>query len=318
MNEENRITDHPPAHQFEHAEPTVLHHHQEEDLTLLARGLKSAMEKGPAFWGIGLALLFSVVGGAAYLGSRSGGPTASSQAWTDLTQAKDAPDLVRIAESHQGTPAERWGLLQAGLRYYNQGFADLPNNRDAALPVLKKALDLFTQLARDTPKDDVVARLAALGMGRTLEARNDLPGAIEQYKKVGATWPNTVEADQALELLTRLDRPDAVDFYKQLYAYTKQGPLGLPSEPSNGGFGSLPGLPGIGGSFPAMPANHPPLDGPMIPATGLTAPLTGGLPEAGVNTSDVSKGAPATKDELPNPLEELAPKTEAPKDLPKL
>ena len=35
MNDENRVGDHAPAHQFEHAEPTVIHH-PEEDLTVLA------------------------------------------------------------------------------------------------------------------------------------------------------------------------------------------------------------------------------------------------------------------------------------------
>ncbi len=317
MNDENRVAEHAPAHQFEHAEPTVIHH-PEEDLTVLARWIKGAVEKGPGFWGVGLLLLIVIIGGASYLGMAASAPSATSQAWTEMTQAKDAPDLVRIAESHQGTPAERWGLLQAATRYYYQGFGDLPNNKEGALAVLKKALDLFSQLAKDSPQEDPIARSAALGVARTLEARNDLAGAIEQYKKISSTWPKSAEADLAEAQAKRLERPDATSFYKELYAYTKPGVPGLPPEPS--GFGGFPGLPGTGVNFPVMPADHPSLDGPTIPAKGLTTPASG-IPKASELPNPLEELKPkaeaAPKDELPSPFEELTPKTETPKAAPK-
>ena len=57
------------------------------------------------------------------------------------------------------------------------------------------------------------------GAARALEARNELPEAIEQYRLVATKFPNTPEAKQALELAKALEEPVNVTFYKELYAY---------------------------------------------------------------------------------------------------
>jgi hypothetical protein len=68
-----------------------------------------------------------------------------------------------------------------------------------------------------------------LGKARTLEARNELARAIEQYQLVTKNWPDTPEAAEAQELLQALQKPEAAAFYKELYAYSPTK-VTLPSE----------------------------------------------------------------------------------------
>ncbi len=103
------------------------------------------------------------------------GRAASDEAWTKLETAKTPGDRVEIAKRvPQDRRPSAGRCLQAATEYYNQGFNDLPAHRDAALPNLKKALDLFQKVADESEPNSPQARAAALGVARTLEARNDL------------------------------------------------------------------------------------------------------------------------------------------------
>ena len=95
----------------------------------------------------------------------SGRQSRNSEAWTKLEAAKKAEQRVEVAKEYPKSPVSTWALLQAATEYHNLALADLPNNRDVALPLFKKALDLFDQVAREAPKDSFQARAAALGQG---------------------------------------------------------------------------------------------------------------------------------------------------------
>jgi hypothetical protein len=231
---------HPRArHQLDHVVPTVMHH-PEEEMPVLARWVKHAMENPTRFWGtIGTAVLALL--GISILGSMmSGRRAASDQAWTKLETVKTAAERVEIAKDFPDSPAGRWALLQAATEYYNQGFADLPANRDVALPTLKKSLDLFSKVAASAPADSAQARAATLGAARTLEARNELDKAIKQYEEIASkkAWAGTEEARTAERLATLLKRPEAAAFYNELYTY-KRVETTLPP----GGIGNLNLLP---------------------------------------------------------------------------
>ncbi len=150
----------------------------------------------------------------------TGGNTRSSEAWSKLEAAKKVEERVEVAKEYPKTTAATWALLQAASEYYVDGFNDLPRNPEVALGNFKKAHDLFDQVYRDAPKDSFQARVALLGLARSLEARNDLPKAIEKYELVASNWPGTPEAEQAKQLAEALRVPAAADFYKQLYAYS--------------------------------------------------------------------------------------------------
>ena len=251
----------PAKHQHDPDMPTVIHQ-PEDDLPLLARWLERAMANRARFWGLLTAAVLGVIGLSVLGTGLSMGRATSDEAWTRLEAAKTPGERVEIAKEYPKTQAERWALLQAATEYYNQGFNDLPANREAALPTLKKALDLFEKVAAESPVDAPQARVAALGVARTLEARNDLDRALRQYEKVARTkqWADTDEARTADSLARALKSPEAVSFYKELYAF-KPVEATLPA----GGVGSLP--------F-SLPPDHPPVGG--TPTN--TDPLPGPTP----------------------------------------
>lgn len=274
----------PIRHQLDHAVPTVIHN-PDEDLPILARWVRHAMENQTRFWSwiVGIVVVSVLV--AVLSNSWSLGHGNSDQAWTALETADSPAKQVEIAEEFPNAPASRWALLQAAAEYYNRGFADLPNNRDAAGPSLSKAIELYERVEKESPSDSPQARTAAFGIARALEARNRLDKAIEQYKRVARTWPDTEEGKQAKQLAELLAKPESVAFYKELYDFK-------PAEIT---------LPPFGGK--SLPADHPPLDGlPLM--NFLPPPPTdaekGGVAPAGEFPADPfapssSKDAPSSK-----------------------
>ncbi len=208
----------PVRHQFDHEVPTVIHD-PEEKMTALARFTRHvAQSPGKySFWILAVVLFAGLV---IFLNSTSMLRSGSTKEWSKLLLAKTPEDRVAIAKENPKSPAAVWALLQAASDYYNEGVRDLPDNRDVAEQRLKKARELYEQVANSADKDSFEARIAVLGKARTLEARNDLAKAIEQYDLVATTWPGTREAEQATQLAAALRKPEAAAFYKDLYSYT--------------------------------------------------------------------------------------------------
>ncbi len=276
----------PPKHQFEHAAPTVIHH-PEEDLPVLAKWLKHGLDQGPRFWTAligGIAVILAIV---VLMNMWDSGKSGESEAWLRLETAKTPGERVDVAKEFATSKASLWGVYQAAGDYYSQGFMDLPRNKDAALPLLRKALDLFEEVAEDPKAPAELARAASFGKARTLEARNELDKAIAAYDKVATTWPNSDEATQAKQLAATLKKPETVAFYKELYSLK-------PTKTE---------LPAPGSDLLGLPAGHPDLDGPISPAPALpgminlkpgatTSPTTVDLPP-------VIPDAPATDAKKP-------------------
>jgi len=241
-------------HAVEHA-PTVIHDPHEDD-TLLARWLFRAMEKGPWFWLMVAGAAALAVAVLLLVNSLSGEDPAKSAAWDELLKAKDADAQEKVAEAFPKSPAAPWARLQAAGARFNEGVEKLATDRTAAAPLILKAHDQYKEVYDAAPKDSPQARLAALGMARSLEAHNDLKDAVAQYRKVAADWPGTDEAALAARQAEALGKPENVDFYKQLYSYKPPertippggkgifDALGMP--PGHPPVGPIPGLPGGG------------------------------------------------------------------------
>jgi hypothetical protein len=288
--------------------PGTVIHHYEDDETLLARWLRKGMDQGPTFW----LVLGGVVAAAIIVGlllnNVSTGESTTDAAWTELILARGADDLQKIAEAQPDSRVSAWALLRAAEVRYREGFGDLPNNREAALPLLKQAYDLFEKAEQAASKDTPVKRLSALGMARTLESRNELEPAIKQYEAVASTYSGTDEGKEAETRAKLLRDPANVQFYKDFYAF-KPRDVTLP--PGGRGLFNMPGgtsIPGFpsSGSFPGI--NLPPVFGPDSPPSG--APATGG----GELPKNVFENPPPP---LPTPesaTKDPAGKAEAPKD----
>lgn len=277
----------PGRHQFQHPTPTVIHD-PEQDMTLAARWAHRAMKEPAKLWGWLLGGAAVILAAVIVYNLALGRDDVSSSAWTSLDEAKSADDKLAVAKANPNSPAAPWARLDAAMQLYQSGVADLPSNSDAALQTLKKSADLFEEIARTEPKDSAVAVVAAFGLGRCLEARNELPKAVDQYKLVATTWPDSAEAAEAKKLAELLQKPEAVEFYKDLYAFT-------PTKVS---------LPPLGTETLDFPDVVPaPTDSPAPASSLIPPPPPTAQPEA----------PKADEAEAPKPAEESKPGAEAPK-----
>ncbi len=258
-----------PIHELEPPPQTSTKHESVEDMTILARWLYRGLEQGPLFWVFLGGAAVVLTGISVVVSSLMASKSVTGQAWIDLVPAKTAEEQLKIADAHPKTPVADWVKLQAAYEEYRSGLDDLtsPGKRESAGPRLKRALDLFQQVAKDAPKDSPQARGAALAAARVLEARNELPEAIKQYRQVAETWKDSPEARQALGLAKSLEDPENIQFYKELYASktsTSVGPLD---------------------EVPAIP---PPL--PVAPGSKPVDPLVPNLTEPAKSASPVTTG----------------------------
>ncbi len=243
---------HTPVKQFEHSEPTVIHHY-EDDQTVLERWVWIALDKGRAFW-LKIAGGVIVVALAAVLLARlrAGDPTVA-ESWKELMLATSPDEQRKVVDEFPDTKAALWTKLRMAEEQVNRAFIQMPASRDEALPLLKRASDLFVEVQEDARDDSTLLMLATFGHARALEARNDLKRARDEYAKVAETWPGTEQAKKSAELVKLLDDPDTIAFYKQLYEFK---PTEMTLDPAGRGTFNLP-------------TGHPPLDGPTIPVPGL-------------------------------------------------
>jgi len=319
-------------HQFEHQVPTHIHD-PEENMMVLARWTHRAMQNPTRFWGAILGIVVGAVALVLLATTLWTGRSRNAEVWSQLETVKSPADRVKIAEDFPDSPASIWARLEAASDYYHQGVDDLPNNKDVALPTLKKALDNFDEVARSAPKDLPQARVAAMGKARTLEARGELTKAVEQYELVEKTWPGTTEGDHAKRLAVELKRADAATFYKELYAYTptkvRLPPMGsqdfnMPLFPAPRSIPTPFAEASPGGLIPSIPLLPPPPPSPAAKTESTSAkgkeasPAGAGAPvlpatpfdSGGPAAKPQPAAAPAVKTETPKPA---APKTETPK-----
>lgn len=306
MKEEHRPV---PVHELDHAVPPVLHHPEADDRTILARWLQRGIEKGPAFWVLMGGAVVVVVALAALVSGLAASRTADPQAWADLMAAKTAEESLKVADAHPDSPLAEAARLQAANQEYAQGFDALSNpaQRDLAGARLKKALDLYRQVAQGTAEGSPNAPIAAFGVARTLEARNELPEAIKQYREVAKKYPGTPEATRSEALAKALEDPQNVEFYRELYAYKPPAtatPPGLSVPPPK-----IPGMDSLLGTPPGLDPSRP-----IIPGLKETGPLdidpppVSTTPAPGVTPPPAPSPAPAT----PGPETKAEPKAELP------
>jgi hypothetical protein len=293
----------PARHQFDHVVPTVIHD-PEEKMTALGR-LTHRFLRDPqkaATWGtlIVAGLLLGVVAWN-LVGSRA----RTSELWTELDNAKKTDERVTLAKENPSSPAATWALLMAATEYYNQALADMPNNRDVAGPMFKRALDLFDQVAREAPKDSPQTRAAALGKARSLEARNELAKAIEQYRLVAATWPGTPQAAEATQLADALEMPEAAAFYKELFAYS---PTKVTLPPLGSNSLDLPGSQNTGLTPSPMPAPSLLPEMPLELAPPEVREVKKAEPKAKGKVETKSASPPAKPDMSKGPAQQETPK----------
>ena len=302
-----------PVHHSESAEPAVFHHVDVDDSTALARWLRRGLEKGPAFWLLLAGGAVVIVAAATLASGLAASHTADPEAWVAVMNARTADEALKVAEAHPDTPLALSAQLSAANYEFNQGFEALSGagQRDLAGPRLKKALDLYRKVAAAADKKSPQAAVAAMGVARALEARNELPEAIKQYREVAANFPGTPEATRAEAMAKALEDPENVAFYKELYAYkpptaeTSISPLSTPPP-------SIPGMNPAIGTSPLDPSKSF-LPSDILKGAGAAGPADIDPPPP-TTTAPAPADAPkeATPPATPAPAPAATPKAELP------
>ena len=178
-------------HQFDHVVPTVIHH-PEEKMTALGRWTHRVVQdpKKYATWAIVIAVSVLVAGCRLELDDGRG-LTRRARFGPSSTRRRRRRTSSRSPRTIRNLRLRRGPFFRPPTCISRTRTKDLPNNRDVALPTFAKAIKLYDQVARERPKDSFQARAAALGQARSLEARNELSAAIEQYELVVKNWPGT-------------------------------------------------------------------------------------------------------------------------------
>ena len=223
-------------------------------MTILARWVHRGMEQGPKFWYLLGGVVVVVVldhdarqrPGAGAVVGRQGVERAERGARRPARRSR-SPTPIRAARS-PASPGSR--------RPPNTSSPPRATSRPTARPPARSSRRRWSsssKVDKEAPKDSPEALAAAFGVARTLEARNELPEAIEavQGRRLRLARHRRGQAGQALA--ERLRDPEVVAFYKELYTY-KAPAASLP-----------PGLSGL-------PADHPRLNGPAIAAPALMGP----------------------------------------------
>jgi len=312
MKEEHRPV---PVHELDHAVPPVLHHPEADDRTILARWLQRGIEKGPAFWALLGGAVVVVIALATLISGLAASRTTDPQAWVELMVAKTAEESLKVADAHPNSPLAETARLQAANRKYGEGFDALTNpaQRDIAGPRLEKALELYREVARGAAEGSPNAPIAAFGVARTLEARNELPEAIKQYREVAKKYPGTPEAARSEVLAKALEDPQNVEFYKQLYAYKP------PATPTAPGLSvpppKIPGMDSLLGTPPGLDPTKPIL--PDLKGTGpldIDPPPVSTTPNPGATPppTPTPTPAPAPTPAAPGAESKAEPKAELP------
>jgi hypothetical protein len=303
----------PVRHQLDHELPTVIHN-PEENMTALGRWAHHAMLEPRRYLAWPTAIIGGVILLMILLRWATGGSATEAELWKKLETATTPAQRVDIARTDAKSPAATWAKLQAATEFYNLALADMPHNRDVALPTSKKALDLFDEVIKESPHDSPQARVAALGKARVLEMRNELPRAIEQYQLVAKEWPDTPEAREAARFAEALKDPRAAEFYKELYAYAPTKvtipPLGTETFEHN----LAPGTPKASAPTPATTANPPSDQSPVLsPDLGAIPGVREVIePRAGASAkpAPAKAGTPVDKTKSPElPDEVFSPKS---------
>jgi hypothetical protein len=310
-------------HQLDHAVPTVIHD-PEEGMTTLGRWVHHALKEPRRYLGWPAAIIGGLVLVAIVWNLSAGRASSESEVWSKLDTTKTTAERVDVAKANPNSPASTWALLQAATEYFNQALADLPNNRDVALPTSRKALDLFEEVGRQAPHDSPQTRVAALGKARVLEMRNELSKAIEQYELVAndKDWRESAEAEEARRYVEALKDPQAAAFYKELYAYSPTKvtlpPFGKETLPLPGSV-PMPVPPTSPGTSPSPAsstrAEQPPLLSPGLDIPGIRE-VVGSRAAGTTQPAQAKSNPPAAKPETGKPagsLKELPADVFAPK-----
>ncbi len=152
---------------------------------------------------------------AAFVFYKNNSGSANAEGWAALTTAQNAEDLASVADSYKETPVGQWAKLRVGEQYMQSGLTLMFTDREAGKADLEEAQNAFNELLNDSKTPDVIRERALYGQASVLETTSgaDLKPAIETYKKLLSSFPNTPYKVVVEQRIEDLEDKSAQEFY---------------------------------------------------------------------------------------------------------
>src|SRR5689334_1698700 len=120
-------------------------------------------------------------------------------------------------------------LLRQGLDKYA---ASVDKERTEAQENLKKAGDLYDQLATEARAYPLLVQEALRGAAKARESQGDLDGALKYYQQLAAAKPETDVTKAAADHVKELTDPDTKKKLEAFYGELKQMTSAKPPPPA--------------------------------------------------------------------------------------
>lgn len=153
------------------------------------------------FWGVVLAVVIGVV---AFRYFRGKSETSTSARWLALDKITNVDELDGFIKSNAGTPAARTARFEEARYRLEWGVKNLGSRADQAKAIdeLKKARDLYGELAGQSKDMPVLVQEAMMGQAKAEEALSvsdagSLDKAVELYEKLAKDHPDSFQGKAA-------------------------------------------------------------------------------------------------------------------------
>ncbi len=152
---------------------------------------------------------------AAFVFYKNNSGSANAQGWAALMKAQNAEELASVADSYKGAPVGQWAKLRVGEQFMQSGLSLMFTDREAGKADLEEAQQAFNELLNDSETFDVIRERALYGLATVLETTSgtDLTPAIETYRKLLASFPNTPYKAVVERRIEELEDKSTKEFY---------------------------------------------------------------------------------------------------------
>ena len=159
-----------------------------------------------------------------------------SAMWSKYDDSTSVEDLEAVARDHPGTTqalAARFGVARLQLRQgLDKYAASDEKERSEAQDNVKKAGDLYGQLAKEASAYPLLVQEALRGAAKAHETQGDLDAALNDYQQLAAAKPETDVTRAAAEAVKNLQDPDTRKKLESFYGELKQLTSAKPPPPA--------------------------------------------------------------------------------------
>lgn len=177
-----------------------------------------------------------------YLAGRGARDRAMGWAnYFSIADSTNSEGFDSVAAAYAGTPAGDWAATAGGFRYLSEGArlaftqpVDSQENYD-------KAKTAFQELIANASDPQLKSR-AMIGLAQAHEGLGELDDAVNAYKSVVESYPDSVFAKMAAESQAALEKPSRKEWYTWFASQEPRSPL---SDPTLNNINTLPSDPNI-------------------------------------------------------------------------